>query len=43
MNVSQCYGKLSHVTDYFQSLSLFLARLVLAYGFYEPAVNKWKT
>mgnify|MGYP006301315173 CR=1 FL=1 len=42
MNVSQCYGKLCHVTDSFQSLSLFFARLVLAYGFYEPAMNKWK-
>jgi len=26
----------------FQSLSLLLARLVIAYGFYEPAMNKWK-
>lgn len=25
----------------FQSLFLFLARLVIAYGFYEPALNKW--
>lgn len=24
-----------------QSLSLFLARLTLAYGFYEPAMQKW--
>lgn len=28
--------------DNFQSLSLLLARLVVAYGFYEPAINKWK-
>ena len=26
----------------FQSLSLLLARLIVAYGFLEPAVNKWK-
>jgi len=26
----------------FQSLSLLLARLIVAYGFWEPAVNKWK-
>lgn len=24
-----------------QSISLFLARLVVAYGFYEPAMQKW--
>jgi putative oxidoreductase len=24
-----------------KNLSLFLLRLVLAYGFYEPAMNKW--
>jgi putative oxidoreductase len=26
----------------FQSLSLLLARLTVAYGFYEPAMRKWK-
>ncbi len=25
----------------FQSLSLLFIRLILAYGFYEPAMNKW--
>ena len=25
----------------FQSLSLLFLRLILAYGFYEPAMNKW--
>ena len=24
-----------------QSISLFLARLAVAYGFYEPAMQKW--
>jgi putative oxidoreductase len=27
--------------DNFQSVFLLLARLTIAYGFYEPAVNKW--
>ena len=27
---------------HFQSLSLLLARLAVAYGFYEPAVKKWQ-
>jgi len=27
---------------HFQSASLLLARLVVAYGFYEPAMTKWK-
>ena len=26
----------------FQSLFLLLARLTIAYGFFEPALNKWK-
>lgn len=30
------------IFENFQSLSLFLARLLVAYGFYEPAMNKWK-
>lgn len=29
------------VLENFQSLFLLLARLVIAYGFYEPAINKW--
>jgi len=27
----------------FQSLFLLMARLVIAYGFFEPALNKWKS
>ena len=30
------------VLENFQALSLLLARLAVAYGFYEPALNKWK-
>jgi len=29
------------VTEYFQSIVLLLVRLMLAYGFYEPAMSKW--
>ena len=35
------YHGVSNVLDYFKSISLLLARLVIAYGFYEPAMNKW--
>ena len=31
-----------NILQNFQSLSLFLARLAVAYGFYEPAMSKWK-
>ena len=31
-----------NILQNFQSLSLLLARLAVAYGFFEPAVNKWK-
>lgn len=30
------------ILDRFHSISLLLIRLLLAYGFYEPAMNKWK-
>ena len=29
------------IGDMFQDLSLLFLRLILAYGFYEPAMNKW--
>ena len=29
------------VTEYFQSIVLLIARLIIAYGFYEPAMSKW--
>ena len=31
-----------NILQNFQSLSLLLARLLVSYGFYEPALNKWK-
>ena len=30
------------ILSHFQSLALLLARLAVAYGFYEPAMMKWK-
>jgi len=36
------YKFIKDILTNFQSLSLLLARLVMAYGFYEPAVKKWK-
>jgi len=36
------YMSFTRVTEYFQSIALFIARLMIAYGFYEPAMSKWK-
>jgi putative oxidoreductase len=33
---------IKNILVHFQSLSLLLARLAVAYGFYEPAVKKWQ-
>ncbi len=35
------YMSFTRVTEYFQSIVLFIARLIIAYGFYEPAMSKW--
>lgn len=35
------YMTFTSVTKYFQSISLLIARLIIAYGFYEPAMSKW--
>lgn len=32
---------LSKVLNNFQSIFLFLARITIAYGFFDPAINKW--
>ncbi len=34
--------KITQKFDSLQDLSLLFLRLILAYGFYTPAVNKWK-
>jgi len=39
--LEKVYGLSKNILDNFQSLSLLLARLAVAYGFYEPAMNKW--
>ncbi|KYJ85623.1 DoxX family protein [Sulfurovum riftiae] len=35
------YPFTKNILSYGQSLSLLLARLAVAYGFYEPAMQKW--
>ena len=42
MNDEKCYEKIEKFTSNFQSISLLFARLVVAYGFYEPAMKKWQ-
>ena len=39
--LKDCYINLEKITDNFQSIGLFFARLIIAYGFYEPAIGKW--
>lgn len=41
MNCKLLYIQFCGVTEYFKSLSLLFARLVVAYGFYNPAMMKW--
>ncbi|WP_353662063.1 DoxX family protein [Hydrogenimonas sp. SS33] len=41
MAFKQLYTEFSRLAGYFKSISLLLMRLVLAYGFYEPAMMKW--
>ncbi|WP_345993293.1 DoxX family protein [Sulfurimonas sp. HSL-1716] len=41
MNLKEYYIKFSDFGGKLKSLSLLLARLVLAYGFYGPAMRKW--
>ena len=41
MNLKKLYFDFTRLSEYLKSLSLLLARLVIAYGFYEPAMNKW--
>ncbi len=36
-----CYANVEKITNNFQSISLLVARLTMAYGFYTPAMNKW--
>lgn len=40
--IQPLYQKFSNLSSYGQDCALLIARLTLAYGFYEPAINKWK-
>jgi len=39
--ITQLYARVEPLFDKLQNLSLLFLRLVLAYGFYEPARMKW--
>lgn len=41
MKPKELYLKFTFVSDFFKPFSLLFARLIIAYGFYEPAMNKW--
>lgn len=41
MKCKQIYGELMRLSEYLKPLSLLLARLTVAYGFYTPAMTKW--
>ncbi len=41
MKLKEMYLEFSHLGEYLKSLSLLFARLLVAYGFYEPAMMKW--
>ena len=41
MRLKEFYLEYTVLLNHFQSFSLLLARIALAYGFYQPAVLKW--
>ena len=41
MKFKQLYSEFARLAEYLKSPSLLLARLAVAYGFYEPAMMKW--
>lgn len=41
MKCKEIYTEFSRLSEYGKSFSLFFARIVVAYGFYEPAMMKW--
>jgi len=42
MKFKQLYVEFSRLSGYAKSFSLLFARLAIAYGFYGPAMTKWK-
>lgn len=43
MKLKKLYMNFISLSDLFKPLSLLIARLIVAYGFYEPAMNKWNS
>ncbi|WP_457750067.1 HvfX family Cu-binding RiPP maturation protein [Sulfurimonas sp.] len=41
MSIKKIYLEFSRLSEYLKSVSLLFARLLVAYGFYEPAMMKW--
>lgn len=41
MSIKKMYLEFTRLSEYLKSVSLLLARLLIAYGFYQPAMNKW--
>jgi putative oxidoreductase len=41
MKFKKIYLEFSRLSEYLKSFSLLVARLLVAYGFYEPAMMKW--
>ncbi len=41
MKCKEYYMNFTRVNDIFKPIALLFARLIIAYGFYEPAMNKW--
>lgn len=41
MYFKKLYLEFSRLSEYLASLSLLFARLLIGYGFYEPAMRKW--
>ena len=42
MSLHSCYMRFTRMTEHTQSLVLLIARGLIAYGFYEPAMKKWQ-
>jgi len=41
MCIKDLYLEFSRLSEYLRSFALLFARLIVAYGFYEPAMMKW--
>ena len=41
MDCKNIYSEFTRLSEYGKSFALLVARLTIAYGFYEPAKNKW--